>query len=244
MDKLTILYVEDDPLFGLTLQLVAKQLGYQCIVASTYQEGKALYKQEELDLLVVDVNLGDGFTGLQLVEELGQLSIPLIYLTSEISDDVFEKAMATGAVTFLNKPISEINLQRTIEMVLSRTYGNKQEDQWQDLISDEAYFVRDGSQLKRVKIKSTTYIEVQDKYCTIHTEQRSYTVRIQLKKLTENLPDNFLQVHRSYVINLDFLDSLNQTKREILIGRNTIPVGRSFYEDLKNRVQQLEKLAN
>ncbi len=234
-----ILYVEDNYLFGLTMKLLINNIGHECVVAESYEDGLRAFKEENPDLLIVDINLGEGKTGLDLVNELGEeLTIPLIYLTSEFSDDIFENAMATRPVTFLNKPVSKINLQRSIEHAIRQNKEESRDSAWEDLIPD-SYFVREGNKLKQIKMSETSFIEVQDKYCMVNTPSHTYVVRIQLKKLNEVLPENFIQIHRSYVINIHFLESLDQTKRVVMVSGNQLPVGRSYYDQLKSKIQTL-----
>lgn len=234
-----ILYVEDDYLFGMTLKLLCKELGYECIVAQDYDAGIKMYTEINPRLLIVDVNLKCGKDGVELVEELQSknlLQVPVIFLTSEISDDVFDRARKTNPFTFLNKPLTEINLKRIVELALSSQTTSDQKKTKEN----DTYFIRDGQKFIRLQVSKTKYIEVEDKYCTIHTEGRSYMIRTGLKSLKEYLPESFVQIHRSYMINLDWVDSLQQTKREISIGDINLPVGRNYYDELKSKIQYLE----
>jgi len=239
MSNKKILYVEDNYLFGLTMKLLINSIGHECIVAASYDEGLKEFRESNPDLLIVDINLGEDRTGLDLVNELGDdLDIPLIYLTSEFSDEIFETAISTKPVTFLNKPVSKINLQRTIEHAIRQKREHEKDSAWEDLIP-ESYFVREGNKLKPIRLSETAFIEVQDKYCMVHTPGHTFIIRIQLKKLTDFLPDNFVQIHRSYVINTNFLESLNQTQRVVVVSGKELPVGRSYYDNLKARMQLL-----
>ena len=53
-----------------------------------------------------------------------------------------------------------------------------------------------------------------------------------LKTLEDLLPkDVFIRVHRSYIVNIEHVDSM--VDRELRIGGTSIPIGTSFYEDVK-----------
>ncbi|MEG0227906.1 MAG: LytTR family DNA-binding domain-containing protein [Lachnospiraceae bacterium] len=73
------------------------------------------------------------------------------------------------------------------------------------------------------------YIKADDKLCTICTDTGSFSSRIRMKDI--NYP-HFLQIHRSYIINRQHLQSLKRYKA-ILSDGTTLPVGRDRYPELK-----------
>ncbi|MDX1915147.1 MAG: sigma-54 dependent transcriptional regulator [Methylophilus sp.] len=99
-----ILIVEDEVLFARAVAKRVQKEGFSCEHAESIAEGRALAKQFQPDLVLLDMRLPDG-NGLDLLAELVAKSIPTIVMTAygDISDAV--NAMKMGAIDYLKKPI-------------------------------------------------------------------------------------------------------------------------------------------
>lgn len=72
-------------------------------------------------------------------------------------------------------------------------------------------------------------------YCRIHTAHGSYLPLLPLKELLIALPaDQFLQTHRSYLVNLKMIDAIDGN--QVRIGEKLLPVSRSNREELERRL--------
>jgi two-component system, NtrC family, response regulator AtoC len=99
-----ILIVEDEALFARAVQKRMQKAGFDCEHAETLQDGRAIAKQFEPDIVLLDMRLPDG-NGMDLLPELVASGITVIVMTAygDLSDAV--NAMKLGAIDYLKKPI-------------------------------------------------------------------------------------------------------------------------------------------
>ncbi len=109
-----ILIIEDELLIALDLELIATELGHNVVgLARTHEEALAIASGTDLDLILADLNLADGSSGVRASEELMKSkSLPVIYI-SGISEN-FVTGRASEAEFFLSKPFQRENARALI----------------------------------------------------------------------------------------------------------------------------------
>src|SRR5687768_14268489 len=111
---MNILICEDNPIVAMDLGWMLQDMGHRvCGTASTSVMGMEQFALKQPDLVVVDLKLADGRTGLGLVEALAQLHVPAIIVTGE-THTVPE---GTSAKAVVGKPFDEDLLGRALAMV-------------------------------------------------------------------------------------------------------------------------------
>lgn len=109
------------------------------------------------------------------------------------------------------------------------------------LSDDKMMFIRSRGRLERLNKKDILYIESDKKYCTLITTTKKYVLRTALKNLYEQLKnDNFLRIHRSYLINKEHISYIDTHNQNILIGDKEISIGRYYQENLFNQIFVLQ----
>jgi len=120
MKKQKILIIEDDKdqLKGLWARL--KVSGYQVVVATDAITAISTTRKENPDLILLDIGLpaGDGFIVLDRLEDAMLNTMPIIILSARDPWQNEEKALAAGAVAFLQKPVDNNVLLTTISQAL------------------------------------------------------------------------------------------------------------------------------
>ncbi|WP_347304306.1 response regulator [Croceibacterium sp. TMG7-5b_MA50] len=118
--KRLILVVEDDPVFARILRDLVQELGFQCLVAGTADEGTLLARQYVPHAVILDMNLPD-HTGLSVLDRIKRdvrtRHIP-VHVVSV--DDDMQAALASGAVGYLFKPVSRDSLVEMLEGLEAR----------------------------------------------------------------------------------------------------------------------------
>ncbi|RYY27123.1 MAG: response regulator [Sphingomonadales bacterium] len=114
-DARTILIVEDDPVFARILCDVAHELGLQCLIAGTADEGALMARQYLPHAVILDMNLPD-HTGLSVLDRIKRdvrtRHIP-VHVVSV--DDDTQAALSSGAVGYLFKPVKREQLIDMLE---------------------------------------------------------------------------------------------------------------------------------
>jgi CheY-like chemotaxis protein len=122
MSMKTVLLVDDDNIFLLTIGVRLKSMGYTVCTAKDAANAISAVRKNSPDVVVLDVSLpaGDGFLVAHRLQNLiGSAATPIIFITASEKADLRERAMNAGAAAFLNKPFDATTLADAIEAALS-----------------------------------------------------------------------------------------------------------------------------
>src|SRR3984893_2398938 len=118
----TVLMIDDDNVFLLTLGVRLKSMGYTVHVAKDAVTAISAVRKNNPDVIVLDVSLpaGDGFMVAERLQKLiSTAATPIIFITASEKPGLRERAMNAGAVVFLQKPFDATTLADAIESALS-----------------------------------------------------------------------------------------------------------------------------
>ncbi|NVJ48710.1 MAG: LytTR family transcriptional regulator DNA-binding domain-containing protein [Cytophagia bacterium] len=245
LNKVKALIVEDELNYADTLEMFIDELGYEVSgIASSGKEALTVFEKESPDLVLMDINLEGELTGIDLARIFqGQKPTPIIFITSFDDSETFAKAKKTGPFAYLIKPFDPPTLQRSIELALEHAYAEGEQvfdNQEEVVLASSCFFVKDRNKLFKIKLEEILWVEVEDKYCMIHTRERKFTLRQSLKELAEKLdPAVFVQTHRSYIVNATEIEDIDLTLYVVTINGTEIPLGRGHKDELVNRLQTL-----
>lgn len=106
---------------------------------------------------------------------------------------------------------------------------------------NKSMFIRARGRLEKIEKQDILYVESDKKYCTIITKTKKYVLRTALKNLYEQLKDNnFIRIHRSYLINKNHITHIDTQNQNILIGEKEISIGRYYQENLFSKIAVLQ----
>jgi two-component system, LytTR family, response regulator len=98
-------------------------------------------------------------------------------------------------------------------------------------ILKDAIFVKDNNSFRKIKFSEIPYVKSRNRDLEIFVmEGKSYLFRSTLCSLIEILPDSFFRVHRSYIINLNFLESINA--QDVLVKGQQVPISKKHRNEL------------
>lgn len=118
----TVLLVDDDNTFLLTIGVRLKSMGYTVCTAKDAANAISAVRKNNPDVVVLDVSLpaGDGFLVAERLQNLiVSATTPIIFVTASEKAALRERAMKLGAVAFLQKPFDATTLADQIESALS-----------------------------------------------------------------------------------------------------------------------------
>lgn len=180
-------------------------------------------------LLFVDVEL-PGMSGFEMLERLASPP-PVIFTTAGSAHAV--PAFDYGAVDFLLKPFSRERFDQAVNrMQVSKSQG-----------PGPGLAVREGENHYLIPFSEIIYLSSSGKSTAIHTTDRDFESARLIKDLEAKLPQNFVRIHKQYVLNLDFALSLKYRTGggyTVLLrdaDETTIPAGRQYAQRLKQVFQ-------
>ena len=220
------LAIDDEPLA--LQQLVAYiskvpflELAAQCQSAL---EARTFLENDTVDAIFCDINMPD-LNGMDFVKSLAVP--PLIVFTTAYSEYAVE-GFRVNAVDYLLKPFGLQDFQRAALRLKERMGEGKEHAESND---DNTLFLKTDYRIIKVSISDIVYIEGMSEYLKVWVEGESKPIitLLSMKKMEERLPDYFMRIHRSYIINLTRIQEVN--KNRVIMGPDTyLPVG-DLYKD-------------
>lgn len=243
MSKIRILAAEDDPIHEEKLRMVLEVLNYELInVITDPHQVIPLIKATDPDILLMDIDLGNDISGIDLVHKINELyDIPTVFLTSFQDSETFNQAKETLPVAYITKPYKADELQRSIELaIFSKKHERKGLLSTKKSYGRKHLFIKDGHSLTKVLHSEISLVEAYDKYCYIHTQRKKFMLKERLKNILDQLPDDlFVQVHRSYIVNIEAVDDIQLIQNRLLIGNKEIGIGKTYKQALLSRISTL-----
>lgn len=243
MPKTNVLVVEDESIVSKDIQHSLKKLGYNVVgAASTGERAFELASTEKPDIILMDIMLKGDMNGIDTAQKVKEeLQIPVIYLTAYADESTLEKAKVTEPYGYIIKPFKEVDLHTSIEMALYKFSKEKEVLKARDLFyslienkdSKDFIFVKSKSRLVKIKTSDIYFVEALKDYVVINTLDSRYTIHSTMKDIVAKLePDNFIRVHRSFIVRLDKIASIEYPNLHLENDKKIIPIGGSFKDDL------------
>ena len=199
------------------------ELAAQCQSAL---EARQFLEQDTVDAIFCDINMPD-LNGMDFIKSL--VTPPMVVFTTAYAEYAVE-GFKVNAVDYLLKPFGLQDFQRAANRLKERslppTPPQKEED-----TSDDTIFLKTEYRIVKVSISNIRYIEGMSEYLKVHVEGENKPIitLLSMKKIEERLPDYFMRIHRSYIVNLKMIQEVN--KNRIIMDKETfLPIG-DMYKD-------------
>ncbi|MBR4699331.1 MAG: response regulator transcription factor [Prevotella sp.] len=226
------LAIDDEPLALQQLAAYIKKIPYFQLVAECPNaiEAKEIMENDIIDAIFVDINMPD-LNGMDFVKSLA--APPIVVFTTAYSEYAVDGFKA-GALNYLLKPFGLDDFRQCAERVKHQyELENAQASSVSSPDEDDALFLKTEHRVVRIKMSDIKYVEGMSEYLKIHFDnQKPLIVLLSMKKLEERLPQHFMRIHRSYIINLRKIQEVNKN-RVIMDADTYLPIG-DLYRDVFN----------
>ena len=189
-------------------------------------EARTYLESDTVDAIFCDINMPD-LNGMDFVKSLAVP--PLIVFTTAYSEYAVE-GFKVNAVDYLLKPFGLQDLQRAANRIKDRlTESVAAAKPATD--SDDSLFLKTDYRIVKVSIPDIRYVEAMSEYLKvwIEGETKPIITLLSMKKMQEHLPNYFMRIHRSYIINLNKIQEVNKN-RVIMDSDTYLPIG-DLYKD-------------
>ena len=221
--------IDDDPgSLHLIKHFITNTEGLNFVEAFTNPIAGSNYLRKSvtgIDLIFLDVEMPE-MTGIQLLEAHKDLP-PVILITSKEKYAV--EAFEHKVLHYLLKPVEYSKFLKAIERVF-KTHALEDS---QDL---DYLFIKEETVLSKIMHKDILYFEALGDYVKVHLKNKSHVVYSTMKNIEDKLKQNkqFIRVHRSYIINLNYLKSFD-SDTSVVVDR-TIPIGNKYRAAFQSRL--------
>lgn len=214
MKTKTVFIAEDEPLARETLRDWIQAHPQLRLVGEAADGASALKQIDKLtpDAVFMDIQMPE-MTGLQVLQRLTHAP-DFIFTTAY--DQYAVIAFELNAIDYLLKPFSRERFDAAVERLLEVSVPSKdllqlalKQASEQETAMLKRILVRDRGHIFPLSTDEIEYLKSEEKYTVIAARKKNFLVRIGLSELSARLdPGKFIRIHRSTLINLDFVESM------------------------------------
>lgn len=205
--------------------------------AYSFEEAKeilehSIFSNNYFSMFLLDVQLKEDpcdFGGFVLANEIrsqkAYYTVPILFLTS-VSEKTGYALSNFHCYNYITKPYSSEDVVCQIQQMMLTGF-----------LEANSITITDTNRIKhRIVLKDICYIESKSHMVVFETNNgiifsREHNFQI----FSEQLPGNFIQCHKKYIINIDYVDNYDRTSRFLRLGVHSIPVSRTY----KRQVEEL-----
>lgn len=230
--KIKCVLIDDEPLAIKVLQnYFANFTDFEVIgTFNNSLEALDFINSTSVDAVFLDINMPmmTGFELISLMENKTKVIITTAFrefaaesYDLDVLDYLVKPIPLPRFIKCINKITTEYNLKNNIKVDTSK--------------SDSHILIKVDKKMMKINIEEILFIEGMKEYIKVVTPDKTYITHRSLTSLSEELPaERFLRIHKSYVIALNKVKSIEGNR--IQIQSYTIPIGRNYSKDVKNRI--------
>ncbi|MBP3776696.1 MAG: response regulator transcription factor [Prevotella sp.] len=223
------LAIDDEPLALQQLVTYIQKVPFLELAAQcqSAMEARKYLEQETVDAIFCDINMPD-LNGMDFIKSLQ--APPLVVFTTAYSEYAVE-GFKVNAVDYLLKPFGMQDFQRAANRVKERLEVTPSLPQQGGGGGSDTIFVKTEYKIVKITIADIRYIEAMSEYLKIYldSEPKPVITLLSMKKIEERLPDDFMRIHRSYIVNLTKIQEVNKN-RVIMDSDTYLPIGDMYKE--------------
>jgi len=223
MVQLTCLIIDDEPLAQDIIENYLTNFSFVKLVAKCDNALIALdwIKKQKIDLVFLDVSM-PFISGIEFIRTLK--NPPAVILTTAHKEFALE-GYELNVVDYLLKPISFERFLMAINK-LNLDVPETPKPVITNARNDSFIYVKSEKKNVKILLKEILFIESLKDYIKIHTTNKTIITQVAISTIEQRLPDNFLRVHRSFIVARDKITAY--TQHDIEIGKLQIPIGRNY----------------
>ena len=224
MAKIKCLIVDDEAVARRIISKYLQDLGDFEIIASCSDalQARNLLNDQVIDLLFLDIEMPK-LNGLALLKTL--TDPPAVVLTTAYREYALE-GYELDVLDYLLKPIS---FERFIKAI---NKFKKQQPSGSETPtpSEKSIYIKSDRKTIKLKLADILYVESMNNYIIVHTEGQKHTVYSSISSFAEELSEQFIRIHKSYLVNRSRVSAF--WKEQVEIGDISLPVGRTHRNKL------------
>jgi two-component system LytT family response regulator len=230
--KIKCVLIDDEPLAIKVLQNYFTNFTDFEVIATFNNSLEALdfINSTAVDAVFLDINMPmmTGFELISLIENKTKVIITTAFrefaaesYDLDVLDYLVKPIPLPRFIKCINKITTEFNLKNNIKVETTK--------------GDSHIFIKVDKKMMKINIEEILFVEGMKEYIKVVTPDKTYITHKSLTSLSEELPaDRFLRIHKSYVIALNKVKSIEGNR--VQIQSYTIPIGRNYSKDVKTKI--------
>lgn len=247
-EKLSVLLADDEQAARSKLAKFLKNCEevVEIYEAGNGNEAAEVIEEKKPDLVFLDIQM-PGKNGFEVIEAIGLENMPVVVFVTAY-DQYAIKAFEVQALDYLLKPFDDerfqISFKRALSLIMKDDHNTPNIRMLLDEINKtkkqkDKILVNKGEKFFFIGTQEIIYIESNEKYAEIYTQNDKYMIRESMKSLEEKLDLSvFIRIHRCYIVNINYIKDIEKWSHgefllTLLDGRK-FRVSRSYKDNLIN----------
>jgi DNA-binding LytR/AlgR family response regulator len=230
--KLKCVIIDDEPIARKVLQEYIEEIDYLELVGQAENPLKAmtLLNAQEIDILLLDINMPK-INGIDFLKSSrGDASVIITTAYAKYAVESY----GLDVLDYLVKPIGfdrflkACNKAKDAREAKKSTKGQPQKP-------DDHFFIKSNNQIEKVFYNDLLYAEAMLNYVMLYTSSKKMMVYVTIKSLEEQLPaDLFIKVHKSFIVNISKVKSIEGNILDI--GNEKITISQGLREKVVSEI--------
>ncbi|HET8963696.1 MAG TPA: LytTR family DNA-binding domain-containing protein [Chitinophagales bacterium] len=226
--------IDDDEMSRRTLNHLVSQAEDLDLedVCNNAIEAMGVLHSKKIDLLLLDIEM-PGISGPQLLKSIHKP--PLVIVISSKTESALQP-FGLNVIGYIRKPVNPELFFKSVAKAKKLCDEVKNEIEFSE--KDSIFIKNDGN---RIELYLNEIILLEGKFDAVNiiTQENEYTVNSSVNFLETKLdPERFIKVHRSFIVNMNKITSINDNK--IIIHERVIPVAEDFKDNFNKRLNLLK----
>lgn len=238
-ERIKCIIVDDEPL---AIKLMTRHVNELpgLILVDSFQnplEAFDLLKKEAIDLIFLDIQM-PVLTGIEFVKSLP--NPPGIIFTTAFRNYAVE-SYELNVVDYLVKPITFTRFLKSVNKFTAQRSAPITQTPTADITlpvsnkKNNHLYVNSNKKHIKIDFEKILFVESIKDYVRIHTKQKNIITKDKISDFEKRLPDNFLRIHRSFIVNTDKITAF--TAHDVEIEEREIPIGGSYKTEVMERLK-------
>lgn len=220
--------VDDDPVQREAIKSCIKKVSDLELVGMYPNaiEARIALQKRNVDLIFLDVEMPE-MSGIEFLASFKE--VPQVIMVTAKKHYAFE-AFEYDVTDYISKPVDMDRFSSAVQR--ARYY----EDNLSKPDVDNSLFIKSDGVLVKLAVDEVYFVEALGDYIKVVTSEKRYIVHSTMKAFVAKLPENFLRVHKSHIINLDKIEKLEENT--VYLAGSEIPVSRNNKKILVDKLSE------
>lgn len=239
MQNIRCLIVEDETPAQAVIEEFIGRLDYLTLAGKCFNPFEAInfLRTNNVDLIFLDINM-PGMKGTDFYKSLDNK--PKVIFTTAYSEFAVE-GFELEALDYLLKPISFERFVKAVNKFTHSTTLISENSSNNNNYDDAFIFVKCEKRMIKIKLNEILFIESIKNYIRIKTINKDLKTYYKISDMANELPDDkFIQIHRSFIIAVDKIESYSGTSVDV--GDINVPVGKNYKDEFTNYMENLKNM--
>ncbi len=226
--KIKCVITDDEPFAVKGLQSYVEKVDYLELLGTCENalQLDALLKKQMPDLLFLDIEMPH-ITGIDYLASLK--NPPLVVITSAYEKYAL-KGYELSVIDYLLKPISFDRFLKASQKAFDFL-----STELKSVANEDYFFIRADQKIERIALQELVFVESMQNYVKMHTLTDTFITHLTLKKVIELLPAAlFVQTHKSFVLNIDKVKSIDGN--DIYTEKGIVPISKLWREAVLEKI--------